>query len=191
MKILDLGCGKRKRPGSVGIDINPNTDADIIHNLNQFPYPFSDSEFDEIYVDNVIEHLEDVFAVMEELRRISRPEGLVTIYVPYFRSHWAFIDSTHRHFFTVDSFSYLDPGHIHHRLYNFYSTAEFRVEKVVFNERVVQQGSGAARWFVRVAHRLPGRLVTAVANRWPRGYESYLSTIWPLDELTFYLRTHK
>ena len=39
MKILDLGCGKRKRKGTVGIDISKDTDADIIHDLNKFPYP--------------------------------------------------------------------------------------------------------------------------------------------------------
>ena len=46
IKILDLGCGKKKRPGSVGVDINPNSDADIIHDLNVFPYPFENSSFE-------------------------------------------------------------------------------------------------------------------------------------------------
>ena len=31
MKILDLGCGKRKRKGAIGIDISEDTDADVIH----------------------------------------------------------------------------------------------------------------------------------------------------------------
>ena len=88
-KILDLGCGKRKRPGAIGIDNNPATDADVIHSLNVYPYPFEDSSFDEIYVDNVLEHLDDVVRTMEELHRISRPGGLVKVIVPYFRAPWA------------------------------------------------------------------------------------------------------
>ena len=52
--ILDFGCGNRKRPGSIGIDVNPRTDADVVHDLNVFPYPFADSSFDEVYADNVI-----------------------------------------------------------------------------------------------------------------------------------------
>ena len=53
--ILDLGCGNKKRPGAIGIDVNPRCDADVIHDLNAFPYPFAESAFDEIYADNVIE----------------------------------------------------------------------------------------------------------------------------------------
>ena len=59
--VLDLGCGNRKKPGAIGVDINPNAQADIIHDLNKFPYPFEDSTFDEIYADNTIEHLEKYY----------------------------------------------------------------------------------------------------------------------------------
>lgn len=171
--ILDLGCGNKKRPGAVGIDVNPRTDADIVHDLNAFPYPFSDGSFDEIYADNVVEHLDDVMAVMEELHRIGRSGALVKVIVPYFRSRWAFIDPTHRHFFGVESFAYFDPDHVHSRLYN-YSEARFKVERVVFNETI------------------PGRrLLRAIGNRWPVRYELRLSHLAPLDDLTFYLRVIK
>ena len=66
LKMLDLGCGNAKRPGAVGVDFNDRTAADIVHNLNSFPYPFEDASFDEIYLDNVLEHLDDVMGVMEE-----------------------------------------------------------------------------------------------------------------------------
>jgi len=179
-KILDVGCGNRKRPGSIGIDINPNTEADIVHNLNIFPYPFDASTFDEIYMDNVLEHLYDVLKVMEEMQRISKPNGLVKIIVPYFRAKWAYIDPTHRHFFTVDSFSYFDPAHVHNKLFN-YSNATFKVEKIVFNETI--RYTSIARCLVPP--------VKCIANRWPVGYETYLSHLFPLDDLTFYLRTIK
>src|SRR3546814_16055533 len=110
-KILDLGCGTRKRPGSVGMDINPATGADIIHDLEIFPYPFDDSTFDEIYVDNVLEHLDNVIATMEELHRITKPGGLVKIIVHYFRARWAYIDPTQRNFFTTESFAYRSEEH--------------------------------------------------------------------------------
>lgn len=113
---------------------------------------------------------------MEELHRISKPGGLVKVIVPYFRANWAFIDPTHRHFFTVDSFTYFDPEHVHSRLFN-YSKARFRLEKLVFNESIVRGP------VVRLAARL--------ANRWPGRYEKYLSHFFPLDDLTFYLRTVK
>jgi predicted SAM-dependent methyltransferase len=180
LKVLDVGCGNRKRPGAIGIDMNPRTDADVVHNLDMFPYPFEDSSFDEIYVDNVLEHLQDVVKVMEELHRISKTGGLVKIIVPYFRAKWAFIDPTHRHFFTVDSFSYFDPGHIHNKLFN-YSKATFNVERIIFNETIVLRG----------IHYCLVTPVKWLANTWPSGYETFLSHLFPLDDLTFYLRTIK
>ncbi len=116
MKILDLGCGKRKRKGTVGIDISNDTDADIIHDLNKFPYPFSDNEFDYVYADNIIEHLDDVVKVLEELHRITKEGATIKVIVPFFRSVYAYIDPTHKHFFTVRSFDYFDPEKDFNRL---------------------------------------------------------------------------
>lgn len=178
--ILDLGCGNRKIPGAIGVDINENTSADIVHDLNSFPYPFEDSVFDEIYADNALEHLDDIVKVMEEIHRISKPNAKVKIIVPYFRARWAFIDPTHRHYFTVDSLSYFDPGRIHSQLYN-YSTARFTVEKTIFNENIAHKG----------IMRPYFSFLKAIANRYPLHYEMYLSSILPLDDLTFYLRTIK
>ena len=180
MKVLDLGCGNRKRNGAIGIDINPATSADVVYDLNTFPYPFADSFFDEIYADNILEHLDDVIKVMEELYRIGKPDSTVTIIVPYFRARWAFIDPTLKHFFSVESFSYFDPEHVHHRLFN-YSQAKFKVEKIVFNENIRHVG----------ALRIYYGILKMLANHFPTHYEVYLGNILPLDDLTFHLRTIK
>lgn len=178
--ILDLGCGNKKRIGSIGIDINPNTDADIVHDLNQFPYPFDSSTFDEIYADNVIEHLDNVLKVMEELHRISKPGGILIIKVPYFRSRFAYIDPTHKHFFTTESFTYFDPEHIHHSLYN-YSPSLFQTLKKGFDEDFPKMG-------VRDHVIFPFKYF---CNKYPEFYEQYLSHLFPLDEITFYLKIVK
>ncbi len=180
MKRLDLGCGKKKQFGTVGVDMNPSSEADVIHDLNRFPYPFEDSEFDEILADNTMEHLENIPRVMEELHRITRADSLLKVTVPYFRARWAFVDPTHKHFFTVDSFGYFDPAHPFSQSYP-YSHATFRVEKIVFNEKIVEHGLARAFRFC----------LKACANRWPQRYEAYLSHLFPLDEVTFYLRTIK
>ena len=100
-KILDLGCGKKKRPGTIGVDWSDRHDADIIHDLNTFPYPFSDNEIDKVYLDNVLEHLCDPMRVMQEIHRITKVNATVKVIVPYFRSAWAFVDPTHKTFFSV------------------------------------------------------------------------------------------
>ena len=170
---LDLGCGKKKRAGSIGVDWSDQHDADVVHDLNVFPYPFESSIFDEIYIDNTLEHLDDVVRVMEEIHRICKPGGFVKVIVPYFRSVWACVDPTHKHFFTVNSLAYFDPDHIFCRRYD-YSSARFKQEKLVFNETLNN------RW--------TKKLVLKLANRWPSRYEYYLSHFYPLDDISFYLR---
>ncbi len=175
-KVLDLGCGKKKRAGAIGVDYSDRHNADIIHNLNIFPYPLKDDEFDDIYLDNVIEHLDDPMRVMEEVHRVCKPGGQVKVIVPYFRSLWAFIDPTHKHFFTVNSFAYYDPNHVICQRYD-YSKTRFKVERIVFNETL---DSGRIK-----------KIVIKLANRWPERYEFYLSHLFPLDDITYYLRAIK
>lgn len=172
-KLLDLGCGKNKKNGAIGVDWSNRHNADIVHNLNVLPYPFKDNEFDEIYLDNVLEHLNEIVPVLEEVYRICKTGGVVKIVAPYFRSVWACIDPTHRHFFTVDTFSYFDPRHPICQRYE-YSFAQFYVEKIVFNETI--------------RSRLFGRFVSFFANKYPKRYEYYLSHLLPLDDITYYLK---
>lgn len=174
--ILDLGCGTRKREGAIGVDNNPQSDADVIHDLTLFPYPFEVSSATEIYLDNVLEHLPNVVATMGEIHRIGAPGCRVRIDVPYFRSRWASVDPTHRHAFTVDSMGYFAPAHPFFDRYR-YSEARFSVDTVVFNERFPSRG--------------PRALLAKLANRWPGRYETYLASAMPLDELTFKLRVLK
>ena len=176
MKILDLGCGKRKREGAVGIDISEDTEADVIHDLNVFPYPFVNSEFDYVYADNIIEHIDDVVKVLEELHRIAKNGATIKIIVPFFRSVYACIDPTHKHFFTVRSFDYFDPENDFNRLYK-YSRCHFKVDKVVFDEGMT--------------HGLIGKILTRFANKNPIFYETRLSILFPLNTLTYYLKTIK
>jgi len=95
MKILDLGCGNNKK-GTIGIDIRKDSNADIIHNLNEYPYPFKDDEFDMIIADHILEHLDDYKKTMEELHRITKNKGKIIIRVPHFSSTNAYSRIGHR-----------------------------------------------------------------------------------------------
>ena len=95
IKMLDLGCGRRKVRGCIGIDILPDSDADVIHDLNEVPYPFEDNLFDVIYANDCLEHLDDVIKVMEELYRIAKPKAKIFISVPHFSSHNFYLGSCH------------------------------------------------------------------------------------------------
>ena len=61
--VLDLGAGVKKYPGSIAVDSNPVTNPEVLHDLNVIPYPFESSSVDEVRLDNVLEHLDDVIAI--------------------------------------------------------------------------------------------------------------------------------
>ena len=171
--MLDLGCGKKKRNGTIGVDHSDRHDADIIHDLNEYPYPFEARSVDYVYMDNVLEHLNEPMRVMAEIHRVLKPGGGVKVIVPYFRSLWAYIDPTHKTFFTVNSFAYYDPDHIICQRYDYVPT-RFKVERIVFNETLVNG------WFKKK--------IILLANKWPEHYEVYLSHLFPLDDITYYLK---
>lgn len=104
-KILDVGCGWNKTPGAIGIDANPRTHADVIHDLGSIPYPFPDNDFDDIVCRHVAEHVPDVMSFIAELHRITRPGGRITITTPHYSNpDWA-TDPTHRNHFNSYSFN--------------------------------------------------------------------------------------
>ena len=176
MEILDLGCGRRKRPDAVGIDRNPNSDADVLHDLNHFPYPFPDSHFDTIYADYVLEHLDYVIAVMTELHRITKTGGSVEITVPYYPHRNANTDPTHKHWFGVHSSDYFVQGTDHG---NFrYSPVHYSIMSVVFDN-----GLSHRHYF--------DRMLASFANRNKDLYENRLANIFPLAQLTFRLSVVK
>ncbi|MBP6003559.1 MAG: methyltransferase domain-containing protein [Pyrinomonadaceae bacterium] len=96
MKILDVGCGANKTAGAIGLDNNPRTAADVIHDLGDIPYPFADNEFDLCVSNHVVEHVPDVMAFIGELHRITKPGGRIKLLTPHYTNpDWA-NDPTHR-----------------------------------------------------------------------------------------------
>ena len=59
-KVLDLGSGIEKITGALRVD-NKEVEPDVIHDLNVFPYPFEDEQFEEVHLNNILLHLDDVF----------------------------------------------------------------------------------------------------------------------------------
>jgi SAM-dependent methyltransferase len=139
---LNLGCGLKSIEGFVGVDFISTPAVSIVHDLNNFPYPFGNNSVSEIILDNVLEHLDDVIKVMEELYRLSEPGALIKINVPYFKSNSAYTDPTHRHFFTETSFKYFTKDNA----LNFYTLARFEIIKT---ELICHQEYKDAKHFFR------------------------------------------
>jgi len=109
MKTLNIGCGPRKTPGAINLDINPDYKPDVVWNLNRFPYPFRKDEFGRVIANHVIEHLDDWPRCMQELHRITKNRGIIEIRVPHFSSHDAYGTIGHKNFFSTGIFRQI-PG---------------------------------------------------------------------------------
>ena len=157
--VLNLGCGRKKMPGAVNVDISAQVGADVVHNLEKLPWPLPSDTFREVHATDVIEHLGDTLAAMGEIHRVCRGGALVHITVPHFSSANAFADPTHRKQFSYFSFDYFDPAH----QFAFYSHARFR-------------RAGARIVF---APSLSNKLVHRLANRNPQKYEQLWAWMFP------------
>ena len=127
MRVLDIGCGKNKQPGAVGMDKVALPGVDVVHDLERIPWPFPDHAFDVVHASHVLEHLRDLLPVMDEIHRVLKPAGTLVVRVPYYRHETAFRDPTHYRFFTEQSFDYFAPdGETRYGL-NYYSAGRYRV----------------------------------------------------------------
>jgi SAM-dependent methyltransferase len=102
VKILDVGGGFYRYPGSVIIDGNKDAKPEFLHNLNDFPWPIKDSEFDMVYSSHCIEHLSDPKKAVEEIWRVAKPGALVVIKIPHFSSRVAWTDIEHTRAFSTN-----------------------------------------------------------------------------------------
>lgn len=179
LKKVDFGCGSSKKCGFIGVDILAMPGVDIVHNLSEFPYPFRDDEIDEVWMDNVLEHIPSPIKVVEELHRICKSGAKIHIGVPYFRSAYSVIDPTHVNFFGVFWFNYFDPTHRFQSKYK-YSNAKFNIDNIQFDRESKGKGINIFR-----------KCLVRYAEKNLETYEMRLSHLLPLDSLTFHLTVLK
>lgn len=115
VKKLDIACGQNKQVGYKGIDISG--DADIVHDLFEFPWPIKTSCVQEVFCSHFIEHVphdhpgwekDGWFLFFDELYRIMKRDGVAQFHHPYAKNDRAFWDPTHVRFVHEVSWYYLD-----------------------------------------------------------------------------------
>lgn len=172
MKRLNIGSGKDIMKGYVNLDSVKLPGVDVVHDLQKYPWPFKDNEFDEIYCDNVLEHLSSIVKPVEEIWRISKNKAKITVKVPIFPSIWAFSDPTHKSAYTFITFNYFRPKDY----LNYYSKARFNIKR---------------RRIDFHAYLKPLELFFNLSEKMQKFYYFFLSTIIPARQLYFELETVK
>ncbi|MCF8199346.1 MAG: class I SAM-dependent methyltransferase [Sulfuritalea sp.] len=110
---LNLGCGNKLVDGYVGVDRYPCAAAKVLCDLNR-PLPFRDNTVDAFLLDNVVEHVADIPALMMEIARSGRRGAIVTIVTPHFTSLSSWKDPTHVHHLSFFSFDHFEKTSVSH-----------------------------------------------------------------------------
>lgn len=105
---LDVGCGEKKRPGFIGMDISPDVGAEVVHDWEVYPWPFADNSVDELNASNVLEHTKDLMKFMNECYRIMKVGAKFHVLCPYHTSTGAWQDPTHTRAISEMTFYYFD-----------------------------------------------------------------------------------
>ena len=180
-RVLDVGCGWNKTPGAIGIDSNPRTHADVIHDLGVLPYPFANDEFDEVVCSHVAEHVPDVMAFVTELFRITKPGGLIKITTPHYSNPDWPTDPTHRNHFNSYSFNcFIEERQV----FPFYTEVKLKPIRAYVSLANLWRAVGL-ELIVNLDQRWPGLRFTR------KFWEFYLSSILRGKELQFEFRVVK
>lgn len=107
VKRLHLGCGRNILQGWINLDCIKHDGVDVIADLDNCavtPLPFEDDSIDEFIGNDLLEHIKNNFALMQELHRIAKPGAKCVFSVPYGSSDDAYEDPTHVRIFFLGSF---------------------------------------------------------------------------------------
>lgn len=102
---LNLGSGKEKIDGYIGIDILPI--ADIQRNLEKQCLPFDNDSVEEIVANSFLEHVDNLFFILDECHRVLQKGGILNVVVP----NGLYIAPDHKRYFTKKTFEkYITTG---------------------------------------------------------------------------------
>lgn len=107
---VNLGSGRKPLAGYVNVDRQPGELVDLVHDVDDHPWPWPDGTVDEVAAFHLFEHVDDPIGFMAEAHRVLVTGGRLHIECPHWTSRNAYTDPTHRRFCTEDTFRYWTPG---------------------------------------------------------------------------------
>ncbi len=173
---LNLGCGKRKKDGYINIDSCSYCEPDMVVDLDNGLPQFDDNSVDEIHIEHVLEHVNDLQFVLEEMYRVSMHGALWDVYVPHYS--YGFVHPFHKRGFSRFTFDFfnLNPSK------TYCGELGLEVERFRFN-------------YTRDTGFLPsllGIIISFFANLSPRFCERiWCYTVGGFEEMQFKVRVQK
>lgn len=126
--LLDIGCGSNKQPGFLGMDKRALPGVDIVHDLENFPYPIPNEYCLSIVGSHIVEHIKPWLMIdfMNELWRIMRVGGGLAFSFPYGLSEGFVQDPTHCNPCNEGTWQYFDPNY---GLYEVYRPKPWKIQE--------------------------------------------------------------
>ena len=162
---VDLGCGKRKVKNAIGIDADPNSNADIICNLGVEPIPLESNSVDKVTATQFFEHLADPIPVLNEVCRILKKDGVLFIEVPHYSCHIAH-------------------GLGHKQYYSHKEIVRMLKYDVSYEIEIIKAEISFYKSF-----RIVG--IHYLANKFPTNYERFWAYIFPAENLKITAKVKK
>lgn len=168
---LELGCGPNKREGYFGIDIHPYDGVDLVQDLDETPWNINEGSCEEIFANQVIEHVGDLQIFFTEIHRVAVDGCKVILTTPHYSSHNSWADPTHKHHLSVAFCKpFTDGGYLAAQIPGF-SVTKARISF----------GSFLWTW--------PGRLICGLFGY--RFYEKRFCWIFPASSVIVELKVNK
>jgi len=167
--ILDIGCGKHKTKGAIGIDIVKLPEVDIVMNIENKKLPFKNNTIDEIHCYHTLEHVANLSFVLDEFWRVLKEGGRLYIKVPHFSFFGNYADPTHKRSFSYFTFDFFT-GEAGENI-SYYYKFKFKIikRKLHFHKNI----------FAKVLI-FP---LDVLANTFPKFYERYITRIYTPTEI--------
>lgn len=185
MRILDVGCGTDKYPGSVGADWIRLPGVDLVCDLNAAPWPFRDNSFQHIVCRHSLSHMWDLIPVLREIHRVAAPGCVVEVIAPHYASDNFYSDPTHRLAFGYRTMNYFAANLPFH--WRYYTELRFNILDRHLSFRGHRLHPGQPR------HLNPARWIGFewLVNAFPRLYERFFAFVLPVSEVYFRLEVVK
>jgi len=91
---LMMACGEERREGFMHVDAFASSNPDVVHAIEQTPWPFESDRFSEMAVNHLSRVGKDIDqqkSILAEIYRVSAPDAAVSFNLPWIRhdSYWA------------------------------------------------------------------------------------------------------
>ena len=133
---IDLGCGQDKQAGFISIDKRSLPGVDIVHDLEDLPYPIPENSITLIKAGHVVEKINPLnqgfLKFMDEMWRMLKYDGQLLISTYYAGSAGYWGDPCNVNGCTQHTWYYFDPLD-RSGLYKVYKPKPWKIEKTFAN----------------------------------------------------------